>query len=37
VKTFPSSVLASMFGFKEHAYFEVKEEAKSVPKVDFTQ
>ena len=37
IKTFPSSIIASIFGVKEHSYFEVKDEAKEVPKVDFTQ
>ncbi|MBI3888849.1 LemA family protein [Candidatus Nomurabacteria bacterium] len=37
VKVFPSSIVASIFGVKERAYFEVKDEAKVVPKVDFTQ
>jgi LemA protein len=37
VKTFPSSILASIFGVKERAYFEVTDEAKVVPKVDFTE
>lgn len=37
VKTFPSSVIASMFGVKEHAYFEIAEGVDQVPKVDFTQ
>jgi LemA protein len=37
VKRFPSSMIASIFGVKEHTYFEVTAEAKVVPKVDFTQ
>ena len=37
VKTFPNSILASIFGVKERAYFQVTDEAKVVPKVDFTQ
>jgi LemA protein len=36
VKTFPSSLIASMFGVKERSYFEVPAEAQTVPKVDFT-
>lgn len=36
VKVFPSSIIASIFGVKERAYFEVSEVAKTVPKVDFT-
>lgn len=35
VKNFPSSIIASIFNVKEHAYFEVSSEAKVVPKVDF--
>jgi LemA protein len=35
VKTFPNSILASMFNVKERVYFEVAEEAKLVPKIDF--
>jgi LemA protein len=37
VKVFPSSIVASIFGVKERAYFQVTDEAKVVPKVDFTQ
>jgi LemA protein len=37
VKTFPNSILASIFGVKERAYFQVTEEAKVIPKVDFSQ
>lgn len=36
VKRFPTSILASIFGVNERAYFEVSEEAKTVPKVDFS-
>ena len=36
VKTFPSSILAAIFGVKEHAYFEVPAENQVNPKVDFT-
>lgn len=36
VKTFPSSILAKLFGVTERAYFNVPDEAKTVPKVDFT-
>ena len=35
VKTFPSSLFAKLFGFDEKVYFEVAEEAKENPKVDF--
>ncbi|MCM2339353.1 MAG: LemA family protein [Burkholderiales bacterium] len=37
VKTFPNSVLASIFGVTQREYFEVSDVAKEVPKVDFTQ
>lgn len=36
VKTFPSSILAGLFGKSEHAYFEVTAEAQANPKVDFS-
>lgn len=35
VKTFPNSIIASIFGISERAYFEVTDEAKVAPKVDF--
>ncbi len=35
VKTFPTSILAKIFGVEERAYFEVAEVAKTVPKVSF--
>jgi LemA protein len=37
VKTFPNSILASIFGVAERSYFEITEGAAAVPKVDFTQ
>ncbi len=37
VKTFPNSVIASIFNVAERPYFEVSSEAKAVPKIDFTQ
>ncbi len=37
IKRFPNSIIASIFGVKERSYFEVTDEAKTVPKVDFTQ
>lgn len=37
VKVFPSSIFASIFGVGERAYFQVADEAKTVPKVDFNQ
>jgi LemA protein len=36
VKTLPSNIVAKIFGFDEKAYFEIKEEAKNVPKVEFS-
>lgn len=36
VKVFPSSVVASLFGVKERAYFEVTDAAATAPTVDFT-
>lgn len=35
LETFPSNLVAGMFGFKPDVYFEVKEEEKEVPKVQF--
>lgn len=35
VKRFPNSILASIFGVGERSYFEVTDEAKVNPKVDF--
>jgi len=35
VQTFPSKVIASMFGFKEKEYFEIEEAAKKPVKVQF--
>jgi len=37
IKMFPNSILASIFGVKERVYFEITEEAATVPKVDFSQ
>lgn len=34
-RRFPANITASMFGFKEHPYFQAPESAQSVPKVDF--
>jgi LemA protein len=36
VKTLPSNIVAKIFGFDEKAYFEIKEEAKNAPKVEFS-
>ena len=35
VKTFPTSIVASVFGVTERAYFNVPTENQAVPKVDF--
>jgi len=37
VQTFPSSILASIFGVKARTYFEATTGAETAPKVDFTQ
>jgi len=34
-RQFPANITAKMFGFKEYPYFEVPNEAKAVPKVNF--
>ena len=36
VKRFPTNLYASMFNFKEAAYYPVPEASKAVPKVDFS-
>jgi len=35
LETFPSNVIAKMFGFKAAEFLETPEEEKAVPKVDF--
>jgi Uncharacterized conserved protein len=35
IETFPSNIVAGMFNFRPDVYFEVKEEEKEVPKVEF--
>ncbi|MFL0266906.1 LemA family protein [Candidatus Clostridium radicumherbarum] len=35
VEMFPSNIIAGIFGFQKNVYFEVKEEEKEVPKVQF--
>lgn len=35
LKTFPTNIIASWFGFEEKVYFEAEEGAKEVPKVQF--
>jgi LemA protein len=35
LEVFPSNIIASIFGFKPNIYYEVKEEEKIVPKVQF--
>jgi LemA protein len=34
-RRFPANVTASLFGFKEHPYFEAPPDAKAVPRVNF--
>ncbi|MBI4977712.1 MAG: LemA family protein [Spirochaetes bacterium] len=36
-QTFPTILLAGMFGFQEKAYFQAEEGAKKAPKVDFSK
>jgi len=36
VRTFPTSVLAGMFGFQQRSYFEADPEAQEAPKIDFS-
>jgi len=35
IRSFPSNMLASMYGFKEAAFFEAPKDAKAAPKVKF--
>ena len=35
VRTFPSNIVASIFGFDAKGYFEADEAAKTAPKVEF--
>lgn len=35
IRSFPANMLASMYGFKEAAFFEAPKEAKEAPKVKF--
>jgi LemA protein len=35
IKRFPANIMASMFGFKEVAYFKAASEAATAPKVEF--
>ncbi len=35
VRTFPSNIVASIFGFDAKGYFEADEDAKTAPKVEF--
>jgi LemA protein len=37
IRSFPTSIIANMFGFKEREYFKADEAAKTVPKVDFSK
>jgi LemA protein len=36
-RKFPANITASLFGFKEYPYFTAAEDAKAVPKVDFSK
>src|SRR5437016_6206771 len=36
-RQFPANMTAKLFGFKEYPFFQVPEEAKTVPKVTFTK
>jgi len=36
-RQFPANVTAKIFGFKEHPFFTAPEEAKQVPKVNFSK
>ncbi|HEY3382433.1 MAG TPA: LemA family protein [Vicinamibacterales bacterium] len=36
-RQFPSNLTATLFGFKEHPFFQAPPEAKQVPKVDFAR
>ncbi len=36
VKTFPTSIVAKLFGVTEHAYFDVPEANQAAPQVNFT-
>ena len=35
IKSFPANLLAGMFGFKDGAFFDAPQEAKTAPKVQF--
>lgn len=35
IETFPSNIIASLFGFKKEEFFDMDEGEKAVPKVDF--
>lgn len=35
-KTFPSNIVASLFNFGDKQYFQIEEQAKATPKVNFT-
>jgi LemA protein len=36
-KKFPANITASLFGFKEYPYYTASDDAKAVPKVDFSK
>jgi LemA protein len=35
IRSFPTNILAGMFGFEKSAFFEVPKEAQAAPKVKF--
>ena len=35
IRTFPSNIMAKLFGFEKRTYFEAPEEAQTAPQVDF--
>ncbi|MBD3334070.1 MAG: LemA family protein [Candidatus Eisenbacteria bacterium] len=37
IRSFPSNIIANMFGFERAALFEAPEEAREAPQVDFTR
>ena len=37
IRSFPTVIFASIFGFSKRDYFEVPEAAKETPKVDFSK
>jgi LemA protein len=37
IRSFPTNIIAGMFGFEKAAFFEVPKDAQGVPKVKFNQ